>query len=167
MANVTVQRAAKVADNAGLLADIERVSDRIREKAYEIFTQNGHAGHDWEDWFQAERELLWEPKAELSESDNSVDVLIAVPGMNESDIKVTALPDQIVVSGRSQRSEERDGKNVHFSEFSSRELFRRFDLPAMVNVDKVAAKLDKGVLMITAPKAAQTEKAVAASSATV
>lgn len=116
MANVTIQRAAKPAEQADLLVGIERVFDRIRERAYEIFTGNGGASHDWEDWFQAERELLWKPDAELSESDKSFDLQIAAPGMAVADIPVTALPNQIVVSGKTQRSEENEKKNVHFSD---------------------------------------------------
>ena len=32
--------------------------ERIRARAYELYLQRGrNHGHDWEDWFQAEREL--------------------------------------------------------------------------------------------------------------
>jgi Protein of unknown function (DUF2934) len=32
--------------------------ERIRARAYELYLERGRThGHDWEDWFQAEREL--------------------------------------------------------------------------------------------------------------
>jgi len=44
---------------------------------------------------------------------------------------------------------------VQYCEFGQKTLFRRFDLPAPINVDKVTADLNKGVLHLTAAKAKQ------------
>jgi hypothetical protein len=68
---------------------------------------------------------------------------------------------------------EKDGKSrlrlaiaeVHFCEFGQRQLFRRLDLPAPINPDKVTATLDRGILHMVAEKtvdAANKIKAIAA-----
>ena len=44
---------------------------------------------------------------------------------------------------------------VRFCEFGRKTIFRRFDLPEAINLDKVTADLNKGVLHLTAAKAKQ------------
>jgi hypothetical protein len=40
-------------------ADIQEVNERIAAKAYELYEKRGYVhGHDWEDWFEAERLVL-------------------------------------------------------------------------------------------------------------
>jgi hypothetical protein len=41
---------------------------------------------------------------------------------------------------------------IRFCEFSGKTLFWRLELPAPIEVDKVSASLDKGILKVTAPK---------------
>ena len=52
---------------------------------------------------------------------------------------------------------------MRFSELTEKKMFRRFDLPEPIDPDKVQAALDKGILEITAGRAApakQTKVAV-------
>ena len=55
---------------------------------------------------------------------------------------------------------EKDEGNVHFCEFAEKQFFRRFALPKAINVDKVTALVEKGILRITAAKV-QQEKLIA------
>jgi HSP20 family protein len=88
------------------------------------------------------------------------------PGFEPGEVKVTALPDALIVSASSSQTHEKNEGNVRFCEFGQKTLFRRFDLPEPINLDKVTAGLNKGVLHLTAPKAKQEAepkpKAVAA-----
>jgi HSP20 family molecular chaperone IbpA len=63
------------------------------------------------------------------------------------------MPDALVVQAGGTHTHEGKSGNVRFCEFSEKELFRRLDLPAPIDVDKVSASLDKGILQVTAPKA--------------
>ena len=39
-------------------SDPRIIEERIRARAYELFEERGRAeGHDWEDWFRAEKEI--------------------------------------------------------------------------------------------------------------
>ena len=63
--------------------------------AYDLFEKNGKThGHDLQDWFDAERELVWKPAIELCEDDREIIVTVAVPGIDPRDfhMQVTATP---------------------------------------------------------------------------
>jgi HSP20 family molecular chaperone IbpA len=54
---------------------------------------------------------------------------------------------------------------VTSTEFGSSDVYRRFELPQPINVDRTKARLDKGVLQITAAKAEVKERPVATAAA--
>jgi HSP20 family molecular chaperone IbpA len=60
----------------------------------------------------------------------------------------------VVKAGANHTGDKKEGK-YHFSEFAERTLFRRIELPDPIDVDKVKANFDKGILMLTAEKAAK------------
>jgi HSP20 family molecular chaperone IbpA len=141
---------------ASVFEDLKVLSERIRRRAFEFFEgRHGGDGFDKEDWLRAERDLLCAAESDLVEKDGRFEVRINAPGFEAAEVKVTALPDALIVKADSIHThDERDG-NVRFCEFSQKTLFRRFDLPAPINVDKVTADLNKGVLHLTAAKAKQ------------
>jgi HSP20 family protein len=140
----------------------EKVFEEVRRHAFDLFSRRGGAdGWDMADWLQAERQLL--PQSELVDTGAEFQLRVALPGYEANDVEVTALPDSILVRAKAARqtADEGDATAVHFSEFSSQSVSRRFDLPDAVDVEKVAARLDKGILEITAAKAAAEGKAIA------
>ena len=80
--------------------------------------------------------------------------------MEAKNVQISALPDAIIVQGETSHKEEKKEGKVHFSEFSDRELFRRFEMPTGIDVEQVKATFENGVLQITAAKtpAAQEKK---------
>ncbi len=50
-----------VANHDGLASDSPHLQSRIAHRAHELYThRGGHHGLDWEDWFDAERQVLEE-----------------------------------------------------------------------------------------------------------
>jgi HSP20 family protein len=142
-------------DGLSMLGSMESLFDTIRQRAFGLFEERGGgAGGDLEDWLHAEREFVWVPRAELVDEQNHYRVRVAVPGLEAKDIQVTAMQHSIVVDAEVSHKEEKDTKTVRFSEFTEKKMFRRFDLPKPIDPDKVQAALDKGILDITAGKAA-------------
>ena len=136
-----------------LFEELENLFAQIRERAYSLFQQRGAGeGGDLEDWLPAERELLWTPPADLIDKGEQLQVRLAAPGFEADEIEVTALPGTIMVRAQSKQEREQQEGQVLVSEFSSRKLYRRFDLPAPIDPEKMTAKLEKGVLRIEAPK---------------
>jgi len=139
-------------------------AERIRQRTYEIFQNRGTDGRQVDDWLQAERDLIFAPESELVEKDGKYEIRIAAPGFRAAETNVTALPDAVIVSAQSSHKNEEKEADVHFCEFGAKTLFRRVDLPKPINVDKVTASLDDGMLRIVAQKsenAALTGRAAA------
>jgi HSP20 family protein len=145
------------------LEQLKAISDSIRNQAFSIFqSRNGGNGSDVDDWLQAERDVVWSPASELVEDKKEFRARIALPGFDAKDIQVSAMPDALLIQADATHTHEGKSGNVRFCEFSEKNLFRRLPLPASIDVDKVTASVDKGILEVTAPKAAPKQMTVGA-----
>ena len=141
-----------------VFAALEKMMNETRRRAFEFYERRGGApGSDLDDWLRAERELLWASTAELVEDEKQFRVHLAVPGVEPNHLRITALPQTIVVRAESSHQHERQEGRVHFCEFNGRRLLRSFNLQTPIDVDRVSATLDKGVLEITATKVEKPE----------
>jgi HSP20 family protein len=139
-----------------IFEEFEKLADRIRLEAYNLFAGRGaHEGRALDDWLTAEREVCW-PAAELSERDGAFVLNVALAGFDPAELKVTATPREIMVKASHEHKEESTGKEeqkLRWSEFRSNDVFRRVELPSAVDVDKISAKYENGLLEIVAPQA--------------
>jgi HSP20 family protein len=152
-----VQPAAAKAEHP--LDRMNRVFEDVARRAFEIFENNGRImGHDLEDWFKAERELLHPVNIELTESDAAFAIRAEVPGFNEKELEISVEPRRVVIAGKHEfGTEERKGKMVR-SETSAEQMLRVIDLPGVVETAKATATLQKnGILALTLPKVAPTQ----------
>jgi len=140
-----------------LAAHLDATIDAISRRAYEIFAGSGYAsGHELDNWFQAERELLHPVHIQMNESDDALEVQAEVPGFSEKELEVSVEPQRLVISGKREiKTEEKKAKAV-YSEFCSDQILRVVDLPAEVDTNQVAADLKNGVLQLHLPKVART-----------
>jgi HSP20 family molecular chaperone IbpA len=154
MSQVAVEKVKETGTaGTGILDEIQDLGQRIRERAFELFTHRGSAdGRDLEDWLRAERDVLFSPQSELVEKNGTFTVRLNTHGFKADEVKVTALPHELVVKAECRNEREKKDAEVHFSEFSQKMLFRRYPLPEPIAVDKVTATLDNGILQLTAPK---------------
>lgn len=137
---------------------VNKTLNTVARRAFEIFEHNGRRlGHDLEDWFQAESELLCPVSLDVSETDSAVTVELEVPGFREKDIEISVEPRRLTVTGkREAREEKKQGKTV-YSERSYNEMLRTLELPCEVDPAHRAIKAtyDQGVLTITLPKSSK------------
>ncbi|HEY9183530.1 MAG TPA: Hsp20/alpha crystallin family protein, partial [Gammaproteobacteria bacterium] len=108
----------------------------------------------------AERELCW-PAAELTERKGDFVVSVALAGFAPAEIDVTATPREILIKGE-KKSEQKGGdepSQVRWSEFRSNSVLRRVELPSAIDLEKISANLENGLLKIVAPKALSTADA--------
>lgn len=159
MAQVSVEKWNEVAAvPTTLIEQIHGIGEAIRQRAFGLFqNRNGGNGSDLEDWLQAERDMIWSPTAELADGEKDYRARLALPGFEEKDIHVSAMPDAVVVQADSSHTHEGTNGDVRYCEFSDKKLFRRIELPGPVDVDKVSASLDKGILQVVAPKMAEKQ----------
>jgi HSP20 family protein len=140
----------KLVDADPLVQRIGEVYDTLARRAYELFDGRGRQdGHDLEDWFRAESELLKPTPVEISEADDQVIVRTEVPGLSDKDIEVRVAPHRLIISGKRERI--RDQKTQ--SETSSYEIVRMVDLAQEVDPDEVTARVQNGTLEVLLPKA--------------
>jgi HSP20 family molecular chaperone IbpA len=165
MSNIVIQR-YKEAENTSFFGEVRSLFDEIGRRAYGLFERRGRAnGGDLDDWLAAEREMLWSPPAELTETDDEFHVRVAAPGFDAKEVQVGALPGYIVVKAAASHEGDKKEGDLHFSQFAERTAFRRIDLPAPIDVDSVKATLDKGVMLLAAKKAAKLKEKNAAAAA--
>lgn len=154
MSQIAIEKVNGDVTRSSFFKEMKNLADRVRQRAYDIFKHRSASdGSDLDDWFKAEHELIWAPESDLVEKDGKFEMQVAVPGFDAKDVNVTALPDAIVICAESTHKHDKSEGNVYFCEFGDRTLYRRFDLPAPIDVDKITAHLDKGVLKLTATKA--------------
>jgi HSP20 family protein len=154
MANVAIEKVKENhIDSSRLISKLEALAERIRDRAYQIFQHREKGGNEVEDWLQAERDLVLAPDAELIEKNGKYEIRVAALGFRPEEISVTVFPDAIVVSAQSSHSHEQQDGEVHFCDFGQRALYRRLNVPEAIDVDKVSATLQDGVLRISAQKA--------------
>lgn len=153
MENVSIQKINDPETGmSSILAEMDKMAEAIRQRAFGNFLQrNGFPGDHLDDWLLAERELIGEPRAEVTETGKDIVVQMQAPGLEPEDIQIIAAPESILVKSEVFHAHEESNGTVHFCEFAEK-LFRRFDLPAKVDVDKVTATLEKGILRIVAAK---------------
>ena len=139
-----------------IFEEIGKRFEAIQRRAFELFEKRGRdLGHDLDDWLKAEHELLGWPAAELKEKDGSYEMQVTLPGFEPKDIEVTATPNEVIVHAFTKEEKTGEKENVLWSEFGSNDVYRRFFIPNAINMDKVTAKLEKGILHILAPAAAK------------
>jgi HSP20 family molecular chaperone IbpA len=155
MSHVHIQkfRAAETTPRP-FIEELEALTEAIRRRAFNLFqSRYGASGSALEDWLRAERDLVWSPPSELVDDEKDFTARIAAPGFEAKDIQVSVMPDALIIQADATHAHEGKSGNVCFCEFSGKKLFRRLQLPELVDVDKVTASLDRGILEIIAPKA--------------
>lgn len=135
-----------------IFQEIDDVADQIRVRAYNLFANRGFtAGHEVEDWLTAEHEICW-PMAELVEEDDEFEIKVALAGFEPDEISLTAAPREVIVKASHKDERKEEDENVRWSEFRSNKVYRRIALPSDVDVTKIEAEFENGMLEIEAPK---------------
>ena len=137
---------------------IEETYNAIARRAFEIFDNNGRwLGHELEDWFRAESEILRPVHLEITETDNSLAVRAEVPGFTIKELTIDVEPRRLTITGKHEAQEEsKKGKTI-YSERCAKQIMRVVNLPAEVDSSKVTATLKDGVLNLEMPKIAHAK----------
>jgi HSP20 family protein len=104
-----------------------------------------------------ERFMGWQgtPPVDFVERDNEYEVTAELPGLDQKDVEVKIANNALVIHGEKKMEREQKDEGMFFSERRYGSFKRSFRLPDNVDVDKIAASFEKGVLKVTLPKSAQ------------
>lgn len=141
-----------------LLDQMKEFSQAISQRAYDFFETRGRElGHELEDWFRAESELLRHVPVEIEESDKHLTVRAETPGFSADDIKVSIEPRRLVISGKIEPTAEPKAEQTVYTERRPNGFCRTLNLPAEVDPAQAAATLKNGLLELMLPKAAESK----------
>jgi HSP20 family molecular chaperone IbpA len=147
-----------------LLWEVQQVQLEVARRAYELFELRGcEHGHDWEDWFRAESELLRPVSVVVSENDDRVSVRANVTGFGKTELKVALEPRRLIVLGKkSGTTEETERGDLDSAGSYPVHLICMVDLPAEVLVKDSVVDFEAGLLRCELPKAALASQSAAA-----
>lgn len=162
------QVAIKKANNADarmlpVFGELSKRFEAVRDRAFDLFQKRGcELDHELEDWLNAEREVFGWPAAELAEKDAAYEIRVALPGFKAKDVEVIATPREVVVHASTEEEKKTQKDGVLWTEFSSNDVYRRFEFLNPISVDNVTANLEDGLLRIKAPETTKLKESKAA-----
>jgi HSP20 family protein len=92
------------------------------------------------------------PAVNIAESKDDFQFEIAAPGMDKKDFTIDVDNNVLSISASKEYSKEEAEKNFTRREFSYSSFKRAFTLPNSVNVDKIEARYENGLLKLVVPK---------------
>lgn len=95
----------------------------------------------------------WSPAVDVYEDENHYSLSASLPGLSREDVKVSLENGILTVSGERRLAESESPDNYTRIEQSYGAFSRSFSLPDTIDVAKVEATMDKGILTVTLPKA--------------
>ena len=91
---------------------------------------------------------------EIKEKDNEYQVKAELPGVKKEDLDIDIDKNHIIINAKKEEDKEENTKSYRKSEFRYGEFSRSVYFPMDIDVEKTNAKLEHGILKITAPKMA-------------
>ena len=109
----------------------------------------GRFTSDWDDdWITRG----FSPSLDLSETDDSVEVRMDVPGVEAEEIEIEVTGNTLRIIGKRKEEQEEKGKSFHRIERRAGSFARSLTLPCAVKEGNVQAECHEGVLTVTLPK---------------
>ena len=111
------------------------------------------------DWkaFEPEKTLA-APAVDIAENDKAYEITAELPGMNEKDVQVNVANGGLTIKGEKKEEKEEKEKDYYLSERRYGSFQRYFSLPETVDVDKIEAAFNNGLLKVTLPKKLEAQK---------
>jgi len=142
--------------------DMQQIQLAVARRAFELFEmRNREHGHDWEDWFQAESELLRPVSTAISETAEHYSIRANVLGLSERELKVSIEPKRIAIVGSKELNAEAETKGPP-ADFYPDQILHLIPLSSEVDPEGAVIELQSGVLRFELPKVVPRTKAVGA-----
>lgn len=93
------------------------------------------------------------PAMNLWRGDDDVILTAEIPGVEANDLDISVHDNTMILRGSRKTDSLKEGETYHRQERDTGSFVRSVQLPFDVDVDKVQAKLAKGILHLTLPRA--------------
>ena len=91
------------------------------------------------------------PAIDINETDAAIALTAELPGLTEDDVEIELKDRRLTLRGQKKVTHDDKG-DLRISERSYGSFARTMTLPDTVDIEKITAEFDKGVLQITMPK---------------
>ncbi|OJV18187.1 MAG: heat-shock protein [Bacteroidetes bacterium 41-46] len=110
--------------------------------------------NDWSDWGlkNYSRTNTTIPSVNIKENNDNFIIEVAAPGLEKSDFSIEVNQGTLKISSEKRGENEVKEESYSRREFSYQSFCRSFSLPLTVESDKIEAKYDRGILLVTIPK---------------
>lgn len=92
------------------------------------------------------------PAVNVSETADNFDIELSAPGYKKSDFKIEVDNGVLSISGEHKVETKEEGKTFSRKEFNYGSFKRSFNLPDIVDSEKIDAKYEDGILRLTIAK---------------
>jgi len=93
-----------------------------------------------------------DPAANIMEHPDSFELNLAAPGLKKEDFKISLDNNVLTISSELEDEKHEEGKNFTRKEFFYGSFSRSFTLPKSINIDKINAEYENGILKVMLPK---------------
>ena len=87
----------------------------------------------------------------IYETENDFRIELVLPGFNKEEVALNYHKEVLTVKAEKANQEEGNNKYLR-REFGAQNVEKEFKLPETINVEKIDAKFENGILVITLPK---------------
>lgn len=136
--------------NSGLMnfSDFDEFFDRAFRNPWSLLEAMG-ANSMQREWFQ--------PQVDMQENDEAFLLSVDLPGMRQEDVKIDLDGRVLTISGERKREDHSNNNGVTRVERSYGKFARSFSLPETIDIEKIEANLEDGVLRLALPKSEQVK----------
>jgi HSP20 family protein len=94
----------------------------------------------------------WTPSVDISETEGEYQIQVEIPDVKKDDVKITLEDGVLTIQGQRKQEKEQQSTKYHRIERSYGSFARTFSLPDVIEVEKVKAEFQDGVLHLHLPK---------------
>ncbi|GAA6619966.1 Hsp20/alpha crystallin family protein [Scytonema sp. NUACC26] len=99
-----------------------------------------------------ERDFVKVPAAELTQTDDAVNLKLELPGMDAKDLDIQVTEKAVAISGERKSETKTEDKGTTRTEFHYGKFQRVIPLPVKIQNTNVKAEYKDGILNLTLPK---------------
>lgn len=100
---------------------------------------------------------VWRPRVDISETESEFRVTADLPGVDKDEVNVNFEDDTLVITGERKQETTSEETNFYRTERVYGRFSRSFTFPKGIEIDKIVAKFDNGVLYVSIPKTAESK----------
>jgi HSP20 family protein len=109
------------------------------------------------EWWPSDRlrvllQSRWAPDADIYETARTLEVVVDLAGVDEDDFEVHLFEDAVVVEGHRRLPAPHEQAVYHAAAIRQGPFRLEVRLPAPVDAERVDARYDRGLLLVTLPK---------------